>query len=295
MKIPALLILLAGLLPGLALGQAPSRAPAAPASSAVPALPPLPSQAGPQVPSSSNGEYRLGPGDVVRITVYGQNDLNMEAELSADGSINFPLVGNLMLGGLSKPEAERTIAERLSSGGFVQRPHVNLLVTQYLSRHISVMGEVNRPGKYSISRRVHLTDVLALAGGVSPRGGDMVTVIKKEPDGTSSRRQVDVKTLLGSADMSKDVLLDSGDIVYVAPMAVFYIYGEVRQPGAYPLANEMNVRQALSLGGGLTPRASERGIKVDRRGPDGSVRTYQARLTDKLQPNDVVQVPESLF
>jgi len=292
-----LLAILASVFMGAAWGQAVPRgagqaAPRTPAAApATPSLPSLPAQ----VPSSSEGEYRLGPGDVVRISVYGQSDLNTEAELSADGSINFPLVGSVMLGGLSKPEAERAIAERLSTGGFVQRPHVNLLVTQYLSRHVSVMGEVNRPGKYSISRPVYLTDLLAMAGGVSPKGGDTVTVIKKDADGRSSRRQVDVKSLFGAADMSKDIMLDSGDIVYVAPMPVFYIYGEVRQPGAYPLAAEINVRQALSLGGGLTPRGSERGIKVDRRAPDGSVRTYQARLSDKLQPNDVVQVPESLF
>jgi polysaccharide export outer membrane protein len=249
----------------------------------------------PQLPSSAGGEYRLGAGDVVRVTVYGQSDLTTEAEISADGNVNFPLVGNVKLGGLSQPQAEAAIARKLSEGGFVQNAHVNLLVTQYLSRYVSVMGEVNKPGKYSISRPVYLTDVLAMAGGVSAKGGDLVTVIKKDSDGGTLRRQIDVKTLFGSADMSKDMLLDNGDIVYVAPVSVFYIYGEVRQPGAYPLAPEMNVRQALSLGGGLTPRGSERSIQVDRRAPDGSVRTYEARLSDKLQPNDVVQVPESLF
>lgn len=240
-------------------------------------------------------EYRLGPGDVVKITVYNNADLTTEAEIGQDGKISFPLIGAVKIGGLTRSEAEKAISEALGSGGFVPNAYVNMLVSQYRSRQVSVIGEVNKPGKYPIDRMASVTDLLAAAGGITPKGSNMITVIKKDPSGKTTRYQIDVKDVLGSGDLSKNVRIDSDDIIYVPPISVFYIYGEVRQPGAYPLTPDMTVRQALSLGGGLTVRGTERGIKVERKSKDGRPQTYSAQLTDVLKADDVVYVPESWF
>jgi polysaccharide export outer membrane protein len=240
-------------------------------------------------------DYLLGPGDVVKITVYGTDDLATEAEISQAGKIMFPLLGEVKLGGLTKGEAVKTIANRLATGGFVPNAYVNLLVTQYQARQVSVMGEVNKPGKYPISRPSSVTDVLAMAGGVTSKGSGKINLIKHNPAGETTRREVDVEKLLGSADMSRNLLVESGDIIFVPVAPVFYIYGEVRQPGVYPLTTDMVVQQALSVGGGLTLRGTERGIKVERKGPNGKSESVRATLSDKLEANDVLRVPEGWF
>lgn len=240
-------------------------------------------------------EYPLGPGDIVKITVYNNPDLTTEAEISQNGSISFPLVGEVKVGGLSRAQAERAISQSLGNGGFVPNAHVNMLLLQYRSQQVSVIGEVNKPGKYPINQQVTLTDLIAMAGGITQKGGNTVTIIRKDRNGRTTQHEVDFKSVLSGGNPAKNVRIDSEDIIYVAPAPVFYIYGEVRQPGAYPLAADLTVRQALSLGGGLTPRGSERGIQIDRKGPNGQVTTRRARPTDKLRPDDVVQVPEGWF
>lgn len=240
-------------------------------------------------------EYPIGPGDIVKITVYNNPDLTTEAEISQNGSISFPLVGEVKVGGLSRAEAEKAISASLGQGGFVPNAHVNMLVLQYRSQQVSVIGEVNKPGKYPINQMVTVTDLIAMAGGITQKGGNTVTIIKKDGNGRTAQYEVDFKRVLAGGDVAKNVRIDSEDIIYVAPAPVFYIYGEVRQPGAYPLAADLTVRQALSLGGGLTPRGSERGIQIDRKGLNGQVTTRRARLTDKVRPDDVVQVPEGWF
>lgn len=240
-------------------------------------------------------EYLLGPGDIVRVTVYNNPDLTTEAEISQRGTLSFPLVGEVKVGGLSRASAEKTIATALNKGGFVPNAHVNILVAQYRSQQVSVIGEVQKPGKYPIHQTVNLTDLIAMAGGVSPKGGHMVTIIRKESGGRTAQYLVNFKKLMAEPDPARNVQIMGDDVVYVAPASVFYIYGEVRQPGAYPLAPDMTVRQALSLGGGLTVRGSERGIQIDRKGSDGRVTTRSAQLTDLVRPDDVVHVPEAWF
>jgi len=265
---------------------APQEAPVVPAPVAVEA---------PVSAAPAEREYHLGPGDVIRITVYDNPDLATESEIAENGSISFPLIGAVMLGGLSRGDAERAISEKLGSGGFVPNAHVNLLVQQYRSRQVAVMGEVNKPGNYPISRATSIAEMLAMAGGISAKGGDRVTVIRRDASGQSQRYEMDVRRLFASGDPSAYSLVDKGDIIFVPSTPVFYIYGEVRQPGAYPLVSNMTVMQALSVGGGLTGRGTERGIRIERRGPDGTVKAYTARGPERLQPNDVLRILESWF
>jgi polysaccharide export outer membrane protein len=256
---------------------------------------PAPAAQSESVEAAPAPEYPLGAGDIIKITVYNNPDLTTEAEIAQNGTISFPLVGDVKLGGLSRAAAEKAIATSLAQGGFVPNAHVNLLVLQYRSQQVSVIGEVNKPGKYPINQMVTVTDLIAMAGGIGPKGGHMVTIIKKDSAGRTAQYEVDFKTLLSGGNPEKNVRIDSEDIIYVPPAPVFYIYGEVRQPGAYPLTSDMTVRQALSLGGGLTPRGSERGIQIDRKEPNGQVSTRRVRLTDRVRPDDVVQVPEAWF
>jgi polysaccharide export outer membrane protein len=240
-------------------------------------------------------EYKLGAGDSVHIVVYNNPDMTADAQIAEDGSIPFPLVGKVVIGGLSRNAAATLIAERLVKGGFLREAQVNLTVSEYRSQQVSVLGAVSRPGKYPVGPTNTVTDLIAQAGGITEKGSQLVTVIRRGADGGQTRNQVDLRQLFGAADPSGNVRVQDQDIVFVPELPVFYIYGEVQKPGAYPLEPGMTVRQAISVGGGLTLRGTERGLRVSRKDGDGKTRTEKIKLNDTLKEGDVVNVKESLF
>jgi polysaccharide export outer membrane protein len=136
--------------------------------------------------------------------------------------------------------------------------------------------------------------LLALAGGIGPDGGDVVTVVRKR-NGKVLKDQIDTAELMRSADLTGNSDVQAGDIIFVDRAPRFYIYGEVQRPGQLRLERQMTVLQALSAGGGLTLRGTERGLRVKRRDQDGKLQTIDVKGDDLLQPNDVVYVKESLF
>jgi polysaccharide export outer membrane protein len=237
----------------------------------------------------------LGEGDSIRITVFQNPDLTTETRISERGTITFPLIGEVPLAGLTPARAEARIAEHLVRGKFLVKPQVSLNLVQVRSRQVSVLGQVARPGRYPLDdTSANLTDILALAGGISPTGDDNVTVTMKR-EGKIVKMNVDVPTMYRTGDMSRNIRLENGDVIFVQRAPVFYIYGEVQRAGSYRLEQAMTVMQALSLGGGVTPRGTDRGLKIRRRAPDGTLHTVDVRLTDLVQPDDVIYVRESLF
>jgi polysaccharide export outer membrane protein len=204
-------------------------------------------------------------------------------------------VGEVPVAGMSRMEAAQALAQRLIKGGYLKEAHVIVRVIEYRSQQVSVLGEVAKPGKYSIPRPTSVPDTIALAGGITEKGSSRVTVVQRDKDGNVQRTEVDVREMLDGGKSAQEVLLRAGDSVFVPAMPMFYIYGEVRQPGAYPLKPDMTVTQALSVGGGLTVRGTERGITIERKDKDGKSHNYRAARNSRLLPNDVVRVPESWF
>jgi polysaccharide export outer membrane protein len=249
----------------------------------------------PAVPGRADSREPLGPGDSVRITVFQNPDLTTETRITEGGTIRFPLVGEVALGGHTPADAAAVIAEGLKRGKFMLDPQVSVSVTQVRSRQVSVLGEVARPGSYALDgARSRLTDILALAGGIAPTGGDTIMLMLRR-NGTTAKMEVDVPGMYRRGDLTANVELQNGDEVFVPPAPVFYIYGEIQRAGAYRLQPNMAVMHALSLGGGLTLRGTERGLKIHRWLPDGTVRRLDAEPTDTVQPNDVIYVKEAVF
>ncbi len=243
-----------------------------------------------QLQAAEDG-YILGPGDVVGITVYDFPDLSITSRVNSKSSITFPLIGRVTLGGKTPSQAEEIISTKLKSGGFVNQPSVIVSIIEFGSQQVSILGQVKLPGKYPLKRRTTLVDILAQAGGVADTGGDTATLLRGADGSTTPKSYViDLTQLFGTGDLSKNILVQSGDVIFVPPAPVFYVYGAVKNPGAYRLQRNMNTVQALSVGGGLTDRGTERGIRIERGG-----RIANANLTDLLQPNDVVYVEESVF
>lgn len=254
---------------------------------------PLPVDA-PAIAPDSRAET-LGPGDMVRINVFRNPDLLTETRVSERGAIAFPLIGELVVTGLTPTQLSARIAEKLRNGKFVVNPEVTTSIAQVNSRQVSVLGNVNKPGRYPLDASTgKLTDLLALAGGVSPTGADTVTIISTR-EGRTTQTEVDLPAMIRSADLGKNVELQPNDTVFVNRAPMIYIYGEVQKAGAYRVEPHMTVMQALALGGGLTVRGTERGVRIHRRGKDGNVRQLDARLTDEVRTDDVIYVRESLF
>lgn len=239
-------------------------------------------------------EYRLGPGDTVKVTVYEHPDLTTVSRISDDGSIPFPLLGEVAIARLTPRQAEARLSELLRDGQFVRRPQVTVNIEQYGSQSVSVLGQVNKAGRYPVQGRSTAIEMLAMAGGLDADAADTVTVIRQGAQ-TSQRYEIDLVGLFQSGDLQQNIAVANGDIIFVPRMPVFYIYGEVQRPGSYRLEKNMTVMQALSVGGGLTARGTERGTKIKRVSGDGSVETLEVTLTDRLEDNDVVYVKEGLF
>jgi len=237
----------------------------------------------------------LGEGDSIRITVFQNPDLTTETRISERGTVTFPLVGEIVLAGLTPAAAETRIAKQLIEGKFVLNPQVGLNLVRLRSRQVSVLGQVARPGRYPLDdTSANLTDLLALAGGVSPGGDDKVTVMVTR-NGKTAKLEIDVPSMYRTGDLSRNLQLENGDTIFVQRAPVFYIYGEVQRAGSYRLELAMTVMQALSIGGGVTARGTDHGLKIRRRAPDGTFHAIDARLTDPVQPDDVIYVRESLF
>jgi polysaccharide export outer membrane protein len=232
--------------------------------------------------AQGSGE-KLGVGDAIRVTVFQQPDLTTEARISDKGTIPMPLIGETKVAGMSQQDAASSIAGKLKDGKYLKNPQVSIALTTLRSRQVSVLGLVTRPGRYALDDTSNkLTDVIAAAGGIAAGGSEQVTVVRN-----GQPHKVDL--------LAKAFDLQNGDTVQVERAPVFYVYGEVAHGGAFRLENDMTVMQAIAAGGGITPRGSERRIKLRRPGADGKLAEADAALHDKVKADDVIFVKEALF
>lgn len=245
--------------------------------------------------SASSRDYVLGSGDLIKISVFQNPDLTIEARVSENGTITYPLIGEVAIGGMSTPLAERKIAKELKDGSFLVDPQVTILLEQIRGNQVAALGQFNRPGRFPLeTTQMRLSDLLAQAGGITPTGADTV-VFTGVRNGKTVRKPIDVGLLFTGHSGEQDFVLQPGDILYVDRAPMFYIYGEVQHPGSYRIERNMTFMQAVATAGGLTPRGSRSRFRVDRRAPDGKTVEVSPELTDRLLTDDVIYVREKLF
>ena len=246
-----------------------------------------------QVPPRA--EPVLGVGDVVKITVYQNPDLTVDARVSELGQINFPLIGVVTIGGLSVSQAQAFIEKRLRDGGFVLKPQVTIQTTQIRSSQISILGQVAKPGRFPIEIvGSKVSEMIAAAGGVVPGGADVVTLVGNR-DGKPIKLDIDLPLILQQGRADLDIPVENGDIVYVDRAPTFYMYGEVQRPGQLRVERGMTLMQALAQAGGLTARGTTRGIKVHRKDAAGAVQVREIKMNELVERDDVIYISESLF
>ncbi len=258
--------------------------------------------------------YRLGPGDLVEVHVFGVETLQQILRVSDEGTVNFPLLGAVTVAGLTPTEAETRIAGELERREFVQNPQVALLIKEYRSQPIFVLGAVRQPGQYQMTYPLRLIDALVLAGGVKEEvASDTVQLQRFLPEGAVPESgdevdllEVSLETLLSTGSPDTNVLLRAGDVIRIPErqLQVFYLIGEVSRPGVYELPpyEKLFLTQALAHAGGpLRTAKMSQGVLV-RYGEQGR-RTELALDVKKVingqapdlevQPNDVIFVPGS--
>jgi len=257
---------------------------------AVAAPPPPPDKSAVKAPL-----LQLGPGDSVSIQVYGQPDMSTTVYVADDGTVSVPLAGTIQVAGLSPAQASSRIETALKSGKILVDPHVSVTVTQTRSQRVSVLGQVGTPGRYAVESNTTIFDLLAQAGGITATGSDIVYIIRLDKDGKEVRFPVDLKGLANGSGTIHSMSLQGGDSVFVPKAEQFSIYGEVTTPGRYRVEPGMTVIEAIARAGGITLRGSQRRVEIKRKQANGDYATVKAKLGDPIQPDDVVQVKESIF
>jgi polysaccharide export outer membrane protein len=240
-------------------------------------------------------EYQLGNGDNIRIQVFQNPDLTVETRVTENGTVSYPLVGTVKIGGMTIPAAEQAIAKALSDGGFIQKPQVNIILLQNRGNQVAVLGAVGKPGRFPLETfNTRLSEMIAIAGGISVTGAD-TAILTGIRDGKAFQREIDIAAMFLDNKPQDDLIVAGGDVIYVHRMPIFYIYGEVQKPTSYRVERGMTVRQALAQGGGPTVRGTERRLRLHRRGADGKIQILNPSLDDLVQADDVYYVNESLF
>lgn len=241
-------------------------------------------------------DYVLGKDDIVKITVYGHQDLTTIAQVSGEGVINLPLIGAVHALGLTTSQVSRKVTELLADG-YIVNPHVSVFIEEYRSRKTIIMGQVNRPGVYPLSGNTSLLELLSKAGGPTREAGDKAVIKRKAvtPGRLDSIVTVDLRKLLEEGDTASDIPLIDGDSVYVVKAEVFYVTGEVKKPDAFRYEEGTTVIKAATMAGGFTDKAAPGRIKIIRKVGGKERIIEKAEMEEPVQPDDIIVVPESFW
>jgi polysaccharide biosynthesis/export protein len=246
-------------------------------------------------------DYRIGPEDVLKITVYRHPDLTQTVAVQADGTFVFPLLGRVPAADLSPPELERRLADLLGRD-FIRDPQVSVTMQEYRSKVVFVVGEVARPGLYPLVGTRRLVEILARAGPLTALAGSEVLVVRSRSEearpvlpsevggetaaGTSEVIRVDLRAIEGG-DLGKNVVLLPRDTVFVPAAPRVFVSGRVPDPGGYPFPPGTTVRQAIGLAGGSVKSAARTRVLREK---GGRAREVEIGLDDLVQAGDTIVV-----
>ena len=235
--------------------------------------------------SGNPGDYLLGPGDLVQISVFEAAELKTEARVSSRGLITLPLLGPVEVKNLSAAEAEARI-EDLYRQKYIKNPHVSVFVKEHLSHRITLVGQLKSPGTYDLIAKMRLVDVLALAGGLTDKAGRMVHIRRVAGDADDRGAfVVDLDTLIREGKTELNIEINGGDVIYVPEAGSYFVDGAVRKPGSYPIRQETDLQQALVAAGGLAPWANKEKVTLVRyqKAGDRQVLTLELNNPDVLE------------
>ncbi|NTV29582.1 MAG: polysaccharide export protein [Candidatus Omnitrophica bacterium] len=259
------------------------------------------------VKDANSYEYKIGAGNILRVDVYnGKGEKISEiVRVASDGGISLPFVGDLIAAGMTVPELQKELKQRLVKNDFVSS---NVLVFVEEFSTVTIVGEVRRSGTYAIKGRMTILELIAMAEGLTDfASSDAIKVVHLHPDGAKASDVVRLYDVMNNtATDSEGFLLTPGDVVIV-PRSVVSIMGEVNNTGIYPTRGRLTVTELIAIAGGFSKFASANDVKVTHSNPDGTKTRRVIRVKDivnkgsgdnenlLLQPGDLVYVPASMY
>ena len=270
-------------------------------------------------------DYILGPGDLLKITVYENDDLTTTARVSGNGMISVPLIGKIKVAGMTPGDAEQRIDQKLAQG-YIIDPHVTVFVKEYKSKQVTILGEVAKPGVYTLTSNATILDIISKAGGLTDKAGNRIIIKRKTNNAASDSGAqtalpaanqtggavavngtktsghdpgstyitLNLKELMEKGNMAENLYVRDGDNIFVTKSGFIYVTGEVKMPGAYKFEEGTTVIQAIALAQGLTDKAAPGRTTLIRK-VDGKDRKMKVGMDFQLQPDDVISIPESFF
>jgi len=284
-------------------GQAPTLQPPPAAGVAGKALPP-----GLKVsPAGAISEYTIGKEDLLELGVFQQPDLTRTVRVSGDGTISLPLLGVVPVDGLTTKQAEGKLRDLLSDR-YLNDPQVWVFVKEAKSKKVSVVGAVEKPGTIEMLGSRTLLETISEAGGLTPQAGRELYVLRPDASGAATRIDVDLDDLMINGKPELNIAILPGDVINIPIDRLHHVYvdGAVRKPGEieYKASRPLTLLQAIAAAGGLSDRASQKGIVVVRTTPGGAQELIKVDLKAVrkgkqenfvLQSGDSIYVPETFF
>jgi len=247
-------------------------------------------------------DYIIHPNDVLQISVYNEPDLDKTVRVSAVGTVNYPLLGNINAADISIRELEKSIADALSKE-YLVNPQVHAFIKEYGSK-VSVLGQVKRPGTFELKGQMTLMEAIAAAGDFSETGNPARVRVLRKVDDKEETYEIDTTYITGTADKSNDLELEPSDVVVVEEYGRISVLGQVNKPGSFVLKKNLTVLEAIALASGFTKIAAIDGTRVIRQ-KEGRKQVFPIKVSqimrgDKsydiaLEPGDTISVPESFF
>ena len=257
-------------------------------------------------------DYRIGPDDLIEISVFEDEKLSRTVRVSTQGNISLPLLGVLTVKGLTAGQLEKEVRDLLAEK-YMKDPHVSVFIKEFRNQRISLMGAVSKPGVYDFTGPGTLLDLLAQAGGLREDAGRLLFLIRPNSDDPGGGKQraaqtsksfvVGLEELLLKGDPDMNLSLQHGDVVNIPPAGKVFVGGEVRSPGGFALTRRMTLSQAITLAAGLTPKAEGSETKIFRysgKGDEKEVLTMNVYAIQKgeiedppVRENDIIFVPKS--
>ena len=242
----------------------------------------------------------IGPGDLLHIAIFRVPDLDQKVRVKESGEVDLDLAGTLQVAGLTPSDAAKSIAQLYVRGNYLNHPQVSVLIEEYATQSVSILGQVNKPGAVALTTPRSLLDVLSLAGGLTEIADRHITIQRRDKDESTTVYLPNDAT----ASLHADITVHPGDTVLVPKAGVVYVLGDVAHPGGYVMQDDakLTVLQAVAMAAGANKTAKEDATRLIRK-VNGNYQEQQVSLEEiekgkkpdmQLEADDVLYVPFSM-
>jgi polysaccharide export outer membrane protein len=251
---------------------------------------------------SAAQDYSIGARDVLTVNVWGQADLSKDYPVDEQGFIQFPLVGRVEAAGLTTRQLTDRLTDLLGKD-YLVNPQVSVAVKQYQSQKVQVLGEAGKPGLFYLTGPTTLLEILSKAEGLSKGAGKQLIVVRKQQSASGSGAGNTIMRFdfdrIQRGDASHNITVQDQDLIFIPKAHAYFVLGEVKSAGTFPLDRETTVLEAVTIAGGFNDRAAPSGVKLIRRLPSGEQESVSLDLSGrgadrntKIQEGDTVFVPK---